>query len=83
MGSVTPVLASKSTRSGTDGHKISFFLEVWFSCDEQKDRQEGVFFNLGCNGQEASCCRGKLFAGRQRFIEGKCLVVQHDFQQRG
>jgi len=49
-----------------DGHKISFSLGAWFSCVEQKVRQEGFFFNLGCTGREASCCRGKLSAVRQR-----------------
>jgi len=24
-------------QGGVDGHKISFFLWAWFSCDEQKD----------------------------------------------
>jgi len=33
-------------QGGADGHKISFSLGDWFSCDEQKDRQEGLFFNL-------------------------------------
>jgi len=31
---------------GVDRHKISFSLRAWFSCVEQKDRQEGLF--LGC-----------------------------------
>jgi len=31
-----------------------FSLGAWFSCVEQKDRQEGLFFNLGCTGREAS-----------------------------
>jgi len=34
-----------------DGHKINFSLGAWFSCDEQKNRQEGLFFNLGCTRQ--------------------------------
>jgi len=34
----------------TNGHKISFSLGVLFFCDEQKDRQEGLFFNLDCTG---------------------------------
>jgi len=33
-------------QEGADGRKISFSLGAWFSCDEQKDRQEGIFFNL-------------------------------------
>jgi len=49
-------------QGGVDGHKISFSLGAWFSCVEQKDRQEGLFFNLGCTGQDASCCRGNLSA---------------------
>jgi len=31
-------------QGGVDGHKISFSLGTWFSCNEQ-DRQEGLFFN--------------------------------------
>jgi len=54
-------------QGGADGHKISFSLGAWFSCDEQKDREEGLFFNLGCTEREASCCRGKLSAGRKRY----------------
>jgi len=49
-----------------DGLKISFSLGAWFSCAEQTDRQERLFFNLGCIGREASCCKGKLSAGRWR-----------------
>jgi len=41
-------------------------LEARPSCVEQKDRQEVLFFNLGCTGREANCCRGKLSAGKQR-----------------
>jgi len=37
-------------QGGVDGHKISFSLGSWFSCDEQKDCQESLFFNLGCTG---------------------------------
>jgi len=48
-------------QGGADGHKISFSLGVWFSCDEQ----EGLF-NLGCTEREVSCCRKKLSAGRRR-----------------
>jgi len=33
-----------------DGHKISFSLGAWFPCVEQKDRQEGIFFNLVYTG---------------------------------
>jgi len=50
-----------------DGLKISFSPGAWFSCVVQKDRQENrLFFNLHCTGREASCCRGKLSAGRRR-----------------
>jgi len=54
------------SKGGVDGHKISFSLGAWFSCVEQRDRQEGLFFNLGCTGREASCCWRKLSAGRRR-----------------
>jgi len=33
-------------QGGVDGYKISFSLGAWFSSDEQKVRQEGLFFNL-------------------------------------
>jgi len=58
---------------GVKGQKISFSLGAWFSCVEQKDRQEGLFFNLGFTGREASCCRG--------IVESECLMVQRNFQQ--
>jgi len=29
-------------QDGVDGHKISFSMGAWFSCDEQKDGQEGL-----------------------------------------
>jgi len=45
-------------QGGVDGHKISFSLGTWFSCDEQKVRQEDLFFNLGCIGQEAIAAVG-------------------------
>jgi len=45
------------------GTKSVFSLGAWFSCVEQKDHH---FFNLGCIGREASCCREKLSAGRRR-----------------
>jgi len=35
-------------REVADWHEISFSLVVWFSCDEQKDRLEGLFFSLDC-----------------------------------
>jgi len=35
------------SKGEVDGKKISFSLGAWFSCVEQKDRQEGLFFNLG------------------------------------
>jgi len=38
----------------------------WFSCNKQKDHQDGFFFNMGCTGREASCYRGKLSAERLR-----------------
>jgi len=66
MNAVTVTFGGVGVQGGVDGHKISFSLEIWFSCVEQKDRQEGLFFNLGCTGPEASCCRGKLSAGRRR-----------------
>jgi len=50
----------------TGGHKISFSPGAWFSCDEQKDSQKGLFFNLSCTELEAYCCRGKLSVGRRR-----------------
>jgi len=53
-------------QEGVDGHENSFSLGAWFSRVEQKDCQEGLFFNLGCTGREASCCRGKLSAERRR-----------------
>jgi len=62
----------EGSQGRVDGHKISFSLGAWFSCVEQKDRLEGLIFNLGCTGWEASCRRGKLSAGRRR------LVVQCD-----
>jgi len=34
-------------QGGVDGHKISFSLRAWFSSAEQKNRQKGIFFNLG------------------------------------
>jgi len=85
------VWGSKGEWKGTR----SVFLWPWFSCVEQKDHQEGFFFNLGCTGREARCCRGKLSDCRENrgeivrrkakgsFIESECLMVQHDFQQRG
>jgi len=51
---------------GVDGHKIRFSLGAWFSYDEQKDRQECLFFNLGRTGREASRCGRKLYAGKRR-----------------
>jgi len=51
---------------GAGRHKISLSLGACFACVEQKDRQEGLFFNLGFTGREANCCSGKLSAGRQR-----------------
>jgi len=59
-------LGGGGPREGVDGHKINFSLGAWFSCDEQKDRQEGLFFNLSCTRRETSCFRGKLSAGRRR-----------------
>jgi len=49
---------------GSGRAQDQFFSGAWFSCVEQKDRQKGLFFNLGCTGREASFCRGKLSAGR-------------------
>jgi len=54
-----PSMNVVTVKFGEVQHKISFSLRAWFSCVEQKDRQEGLFFNLGCTGQEASCCRRK------------------------
>jgi len=70
-------------QGGVDGHKISFSLGGWFSCDEQKDRQEDIFFNLGYTGREASCCRGDVVCRKAKgpFIEGECLMVQREFQR--
>jgi len=33
------------SKGRVDGHKIRFTLGAWFSCDKQKDRQEGLFFS--------------------------------------
>jgi len=52
-------------QGGVDGYKMSFSLGAWFFCVQQKDLQEGLFFNLGCTGREASYCREKLSAGRR------------------
>jgi len=48
------------------GTRSVFLLGAWFSCVEQKDRQTGLFFNVGCTGREAGCCRRKLSARRRR-----------------
>jgi len=48
------------SKGGVDGHKNRLSLEAWLYCDEQKDRQEGLFFNLGRTGREANRCRGKI-----------------------
>jgi len=45
--------------SGADGHKISFSLGAWFSCDEQKDRQK-VFSLIQVN-----CCREEFSVERR------------------
>jgi len=50
-------------QGGVDGHEIRFSLGGWFSCDEQKDHQEGLF-SLGSSVQEINHCRGKLSAER-------------------
>jgi len=66
-------------QGGVDGHKISIFLKAWFSCDEQKDRQEGLFFNLGCTGREATCffCKHMKLRNQARL----CLAI-YDFEVR-
>jgi len=51
----------------------SIFLEVWLFCDKQKDRQEGLFFNLSGTGREASCCRGKLCAREAKVHRRRVL----------
>jgi len=58
-----------------DGHKISFSLGAWFFCAEQKDLQEGLFFNLGCTRREASSCREEIVCRKGPFIEGECFMV--------
>jgi len=71
---VVTVKFGEGSKGGVDGHKISFSMGAWFSCVEQKDRQEGLFFNLGFTGREASYCRGKLSAGRRRAVRRKRVL---------
>jgi len=37
----------------SEGYKISFSLEAWFSCDKQNECLEGLLFSLACIGIEA------------------------------
>jgi len=41
-------------QGGSGWAQDQFFSGGWFSCDEQKDRQEGFFFNLDCTRREAT-----------------------------
>jgi len=57
----------EGSKGEVDGHKITFSLGIfWFSCDEQKDCEEGLFFSLGRTGREFNRCRVKLSAGRRK-----------------
>jgi len=81
MNVVTVKFKRGPRRSGWAQYQFS--LGAWFSDVEQKDCQEGLFFNLDCTGQEASCCRENSLQEGKAFVESECLMFQRDFQRSG
>jgi len=58
------------------GTRSVFLLGTWFSCVEQKDRQEGFFFNLGLLGERPTVAVGNCLqegegpVHRKRVLDG-------------
>jgi len=64
------VVTVKFEEEGVQGERMGiksvFLLVGWFFCDEQKNHQEGIFFNLGCSLLDERLAVVDVSAGRRR-----------------